>query len=95
VLTGKRQRQSKTLGTFFVAFAAALQLLELQKSRLHRDQLPLPPKRWKDLEKHPHRQEFIAAAADKFNSCQEKSCFEAMSVTEADSHGHSQRLLLM
>jgi hypothetical protein len=45
VLTGKRQKQSRTLGTYFVAFAAALQLLELQKSRLHRDQLPLPPKR--------------------------------------------------
>jgi hypothetical protein len=45
VLTEKRQRQSKRLGTYFVAFATALQLLESQKSRLHRDQLPLPPKR--------------------------------------------------
>ena len=35
VLTRKRQR--KTLGTYFVAFAAALQLLEPQKARLHRN----------------------------------------------------------
>ena len=95
VLTGKRQRQKKTLGTYFVAFAAALQPPESQKSRLHRDQLPPPPKRWEDLEKHPFGQEFKAAAAEEFNSCEEKGCFKTTSVTEADSHGHSQRLPLM
>jgi hypothetical protein len=95
VLTGKRQRQRKTLGTYFVAFAAALQPLETQKSRLHREQLPPPPKRWKDLEKHPHGQEFMAAAAEEFTSCQEKGCFEVMSVMEADSQRHTQKLPLM
>jgi hypothetical protein len=93
VLTGKRQR--KTLGTYFVAFAAALQLAELQKSRLHRDQLPPPPKRWKDLEKHPFGKKFKAAADEEFKSCQKKGCFRTTSVTDADSHGHSQILPLM
>jgi hypothetical protein len=95
ILTGKRQRQRKTLGTYFVAFAAALQPPELQKPQLHRDQLPPSPKRWKDLEKHPFGQEFKVAAAEEFKSCQEKGCFETMSVTEADSHGLSQTLPLM
>jgi hypothetical protein len=85
VLTGKRQRQRKTLGTYFVAFAAALQPLEPQKSRLHRDQLPPPPKRWRDLEKHPFRQEFKEAAAEEFKSCQKKGCFETTSTTVVGS----------
>ncbi|KAF7573884.1 hypothetical protein PtrM4_055070 [Pyrenophora tritici-repentis] len=89
VLTGKRQR--KTLGTYFVAFAQALQQTEPQKSRLHRDELPPPPKRWKDLEKHPFGQEFKAAAAKEFKSCREKGCFKTTSATVVDS----QRLPLM
>jgi len=93
VLTGKRQR--KTLGTYFVAFAAALQPAELQKSRMHRDQLPPPPKRWRDLEKHPFGKEFKAAAGEEFKSCQGKGCFKTTSVIEADSHRYSQILPLM
>jgi hypothetical protein len=94
-LTGKRQRQRKTLGTYFVAFAAALQPLEPQESRLHRDQLPPPPKTWRDLEKHPFRREFKAAAAEEFKSCQEKGCFKTTKVTEANSYGQGQILPLM
>jgi hypothetical protein len=40
---------------------------------------------------HPFGQHFIAAVAEEFKSCQEKSCFEATSATEADV----QRLPLM
>ncbi|KAI1595243.1 hypothetical protein PtrCC142_010479, partial [Pyrenophora tritici-repentis] len=47
-----------------------------QKSRLHRDELPPPPKRWKDLEKHPFGQEFKAAAAKEFKSRRKKGCFK-------------------
>jgi hypothetical protein len=68
-LTGKRQRQRKTLGTYFIAFAAALQPAEPQKSRLHRDQLPPPPKTWRDLEKYPFGQEFTAALMKEFKRC--------------------------
>jgi hypothetical protein len=82
-LTGKRQRQRKTLGTYFIAFAAALQPAEPQKSRLHRDQLPPPPKTWRDLEKHPFGQEFTAALMKEFKRCQDMSCFKTVSVTQA------------
>jgi hypothetical protein len=85
VLTGKRQRQRKTLGTYFVAFAAALRPPESQKTRLHRDQLPPPPKRWRDLEKHPFRKEFKAAGAEEFTSCQEKGCFKTITAIEAEN----------
>ncbi|KAI0569523.1 hypothetical protein Alg130_11610 [Pyrenophora tritici-repentis] len=83
VLTGKRQR--KTLGTYFVAFAKALQQTEPQKSRLHRDELPPPPKRWKDLEKHPFGQEFKAVAAEEFKSRRKKGCFKTTLATVVDS----------
>ncbi|KAF7574081.1 Trypan-PARP domain containing protein [Pyrenophora tritici-repentis] len=83
VLTGKRQR--KTLGTYFVAFAKALQQTEPQKSRLHRDELPPPPKRWKDLEKHPFGQEFKAAAAKEFKSRRKKGCFKTTLASVVDS----------
>ncbi|KAG9375837.1 hypothetical protein A1F94_013581 [Pyrenophora tritici-repentis] len=82
VLTGKRQ---KTLGTYFVAFAEALQQTEPQKSRLHRDELPPPPKRWKDLEKHPSGQEFKAAAAKEFKSRRKKGCFKTTLAIVVDS----------
>jgi hypothetical protein len=49
----------------------------------------------KDLEKHPFGQEFKAAVAEDFKSCQEKVCFKTISVKETDSNGHSQMLLLM
>jgi hypothetical protein len=81
VLTGKRQRQRKTLGTYFIAFAAALQPAEPQKSRLHRDQLPPPPKTWRDLEKHPFGQKFTAALMEEFKRCQDMSCFKTVLVT--------------
>jgi hypothetical protein len=86
VLTGKRQRQRKTLGTYFVAFAAALRPPEPPeplKTRLHRDQLPPPPKTWRDLEKHPFGREFKAALAEEFKSCQGKGCFKTMTAIEA------------
>jgi hypothetical protein len=83
VLTGKRQR--KTLGTYFVAFAAALQPPEPQKARQHRDQLPPQLRRWIDLKRHLFRQEFTAAAAEEFKSCQDMGCFKTVSVAEADT----------
>jgi hypothetical protein len=94
ILTGKRQRKRKTLGTYFVAFAATLQPLEPQKSWLHSDQLPPPQKRWRDLEKHPFGKEFKAAATGEFKSCQEKGCYKTTTVIEADSYGHGQILPL-
>jgi hypothetical protein len=83
VLTGKRQR--KTLGTYFVAFAEELQPPERQRAQLHRDQLPPPPKKWKNLDQHLYGKEFKAAAAEEFKRCQDMSCFKTVPVAEASS----------
>jgi hypothetical protein len=69
-----KRMQGKTLGRYFVAFAAARQLPEPQKARLHRDQLLPPLRRWRDLEKHLFRREFMAAEAKEFKRCQDMRC---------------------
>jgi hypothetical protein len=47
--------------------------------------LPPPPKRWRDLEKHLFRREFIAAASEEFKRCQDIGCFKTILATEADT----------
>jgi hypothetical protein len=56
ILKGKRSRKPVKLGTYLVTFAACINptapaklLNEAPKIRLHRDQLPGVPKRWKDF----------------------------------------------
>jgi hypothetical protein len=80
-----KRMQGKTLGKYFVAFAAARQLPELQKARLHRDQLLPPLKRWRDLEKQLFRRKFMEAEAKEFKRCQDMDCFKTVSVTEIGS----------
>ncbi|UPX14861.1 uncharacterized protein EKO05_0005332 [Ascochyta rabiei] len=74
VLTSRRQR--RPLGSYYTAFALAVNPSESQKlmgeaprTRLHRDRLPAPPQQWRDLEKHLHGQEFREAAYAEFASC--------------------------
>ena len=88
VLTSRRQR--RTLGTYFTAFALAVNSTKTEKllgektgTRLHRDKLPPPPRRWRDLEKHPFGHEFKDAARAEFASCKDKGCFAATAVTAA------------
>ena len=61
----------------------ALKLIaELPKTKLHRNELP-PPKRWKDLKKHPFGEEFIKAAHTEFKDYWRKNCFERTTATTA------------
>ena len=68
-----------------MAFAAGLQPQEPQKARLHREQLPPPPKRWRDLDHHLYGKEFMAAVAEEFKRCQDRGCFKTVSAAEAAS----------
>ena len=52
-------------------------------TRLHRDKLLLPPRRWRDLEKHLFRHEFKDAARAEFASCKDKGYFAAIVVIAA------------
>jgi len=91
IITGKRRKtphHNQALATYYQTFAAAINPTapsklsgDLPRTRLHRDQLPPPPKRWKDLKDHPFGEEFIQAAHTEFNSCWEKSCFARTEAT--------------
>ena len=71
-----------TAAAYYATFAAALTVspqvlrdhLKAGK-KLHRDQLPLPPKRYKDLKTHTFGSEFIEASKAEFNNCWKKDCF--------------------
>ncbi|KAF1936195.1 hypothetical protein EJ02DRAFT_427716 [Clathrospora elynae] len=83
--TGRTRRNSRFPGVYVTAFADALNYPEPRSpKRLHCDQLPPPPKHWKDLEKHLHGTEFYHAATEELDSCFTKLCFAMTSVDEAD-----------
>jgi hypothetical protein len=83
-------RTRRTPRVYYTAFIAALQqsvnsrmLADQPRSRLHRDQLPPPPKRWKQLQKHPFGAEFQKAAAAELQSCRSKGCLVSTTATRA------------
>ncbi|KAI1539035.1 hypothetical protein PtrEW4_005656 [Pyrenophora tritici-repentis] len=74
IVKGKRFRKPVNLGTYLATFAACINptapaklLSEAPKIRLHRDQLPAEPKRWKDLDQHPFGAEFKKASRKEIN----------------------------
>jgi hypothetical protein len=82
ILKGKRSRKPVNLGTYLATFAACINptapaklLNEAPKIRLHRDQLPAVPKRWKDLDHHPFGAEFRKASRKEINGFIQRSCF--------------------
>src|SRR5271170_2576909 len=66
---------------YYAAFNAALDRSDESRPRLHRDQLPPPPKSWRDLKQHPHMAGFLAAAQTEFTALQNKGMFESMHLT--------------
>ena len=80
VITGKRiKKQSKAYAGFladitknqnFPAQRAAFHIGLTFHKKLHRNQLPPPPKNWKKLQKHPYEEEFAAAAQKEFTDLQ-------------------------
>jgi len=91
IIAGKRTRKplDQALATYYQAFAVALNPTalsklagEMPKLRLHRDQLPDAPKRWKDLKDHSFGTEFAQAARAELDSCWAKDCFKQ---TEANA----------
>jgi hypothetical protein len=89
IVAGKRTRGSAYaayLSTFAVAylstFASAINLVkarelhEPKKVRLHRDYLPIPLKRWSDLECHPFGNRFKLAAQAEIDDILRKGCFK-------------------
>ena len=59
---------------YFSAFAIGLR-------RLHRDQLPLPPRSWRELQRHPNREGFLAAAEKEYRDLERRQTFRPVPKT--------------
>jgi len=66
---------------YYAAFNAALDRSSESRPRLHRDQLPPPPKSWRELKQHPHMAGFLAATQTEFKALQDKGMFESIPLT--------------
>ncbi|KAI1507549.1 Pol protein [Pyrenophora tritici-repentis] len=96
VITGSRRsrakkgqdRVSSNFFTYYGTFATSLHptLYEkitaiTPKTRLHRDQMPEPPKRFKDVVSHPQADLYWNAMKKEIDDCWKKGCFENTKVT--------------
>ena len=64
-------------------YGAFIASFQEQKAKPHRDNLPLPPKRWKELRSHPHGDRFIEAAKIEYGDLWRRGTFEKMPKTPA------------
>ncbi|KAJ5290653.1 uncharacterized protein N7443_010906 [Penicillium atrosanguineum] len=62
---------------FLHAFAAGL-YAEKPDSRRHRDDLPEPPKHWKDVINHPFQEGFLAAMRKELDSLAQKETYDVV-----------------
>jgi hypothetical protein len=90
ILTGSRKRKAREdpdFASYHVsivepaavrnAFATALYAPRTQE-RSHRDDLPPEPRTWKEVLKHPHRNDFLAAARKELDTIQKKGAFQVI-----------------
>jgi hypothetical protein len=97
IVTGRIRRQAHFIeaspSTEYYAFAAMMQQsheatslasqprIKRGPTRIHRDDLPPPPRHWKELKHHPHGEQFKAAAYTEFSDCWKKSTFASLDIT--------------
>jgi hypothetical protein len=97
IVTGKRRRHAHFIeaspSTKYFAFAATIQqaheatflasqpMVKRDPTRVHRDDLPPPPRHWKELKHHLHGKQFTAAAETEFNDCWNKGTFARPDIT--------------
>src|SRR3954453_4006414 len=96
VIQSRRTRGPRqTHAAYYAAFAAAITELmcskeeavgsadsKASKMRLHRDELPPPPKRVKDLKTHRFGSDFWKAMDAELKSCWQKGCFGFTEIVE-------------
>jgi hypothetical protein len=69
----------------YEATSLTFQLIKQDPTRIHRDDLPPPPRHWKELKHHPYRQQFEAAEHVEFDSCWEKGTFAKPGIAAANT----------
>ena len=70
--------QPEELPGYHAAFAAGFQY---GRDRLHRDQMPPPPRSWKDLQTHPYREGFQTAATKEYQDLERRNTFKPVPKT--------------
>ena len=85
-----RQRPGGAHVVYLGTFAASLENsvstnTEPSITKLHRDKLPEPPKRWSQLKSHLHREEFKKAAQAEYDACWQKEVFKETLVTPGNA----------
>jgi hypothetical protein len=73
------------LPAYRAAFSAGLMHGRDQRDRLHRDQLPPPPRTWKEMLTHPYQEGFSAAAAKEYGDLERRDTFRHVARASATS----------
>jgi len=90
IIEGRRTRKptSKPGETPAAAFLQAFSLGSLhQDPSLHRDRLPPPPRNWRELLNHLHRNGFAKAAQTEWAALEKKDTFEIIEKSRIDING--------
>ncbi len=66
------------LSSYYSSFAVGIFQKAETSEQLHRDKLPPPPKNWKELQKHPHKQGFLGAANKEYDQLKKRNTFRAV-----------------
>jgi hypothetical protein len=56
-------------------------MIKRDPTRVYRDDLPPPPRHWKELKHYLHGKQFTAAAKTEFNDCWNKGTFARPDIT--------------
>jgi hypothetical protein len=82
--SSKRQHQSYlSIQPFLCAFSAAI--LKNIKN-IHRDNLPDPPKTWRDVQNHPYKEGFMLAAEEEYQKLNQKKTWVPISKELIQNH---------
>ena len=63
------------LPAYRAAFSTGLQYGQIKHDHLHHDQLPLAPRSWKEMLRHPHKEGFLAAVNKKYSDLEHRNTF--------------------
>ena len=81
-------QQNKALASYYSAFSTIWR--SAKPKGLHRDNFPPCPKSWRQMLKHPYKQEFLQAAEKEYRSIESKESFEYIAENDLRVQEYSQ-----